>query len=134
MSRHPDWPERLSAFLEARRDRPFEWGAHDCVLMAADWVVEATGVDPIDGWRGRWSSASQAARMLAQAGGVPGAVTERLGRPLESVLLAGRGDIGLFIHDGRKTLGVVTDAGLACPGEHGMVIVPLTSAEAAWRV
>lgn len=132
--RHPDWPERLNAFIDARRDRPFAWGTHDCVLMAADWVLEATGVDPIEGWRGRWSSASQATRMLQQAGGVPGAVTARLGKPLDSVLLASRGDIALFVHDGRTTVGVVTDAGLACPAEHGMVIVPIHTAEAAWRV
>ena len=88
MTRHPDWPERLAAFLEARRDRPFAWGTHDCVLMAADWVLEATGTDPIEGWRGRWSSASQAARMLEQAGGVPGAVTARLGEPLHNVVRA----------------------------------------------
>lgn len=134
MTRHPDWPERLHAFIESRRDLPFEWGTHDCVLMAADWVREATGVDPIEGWRGRWRSTSEAARLLVQAGGIPGAVAERLGKPLESVLLAGRGDIALFVHEGRKTLGVVTDAGLACPGEQGMVIVPVADAEAAWRV
>lgn len=134
MTRHPDWPERLDAFIEARRNRPFAWGAHDCVLMAADWVLEATGVDPIEGWRGRWKSASQAARMLAQAGGIPGAVTARLGKPLDPVLFAIRGDIALLVHDDRKTLGVVTDAGLACPGKRSMVIVPITSAEFAWRV
>lgn len=134
MTRHPDWPERLAAFLEARRDRAFAWGSHDCVLMAADWVLEATGTDPIEGWRGRWSSASQAARLLEQAGGVPGAVTARLGEPLHNVLAAIRGDIAFVKHDGRKTLGVVTDAGLACPAEQGTVILPVTSAEAAWRV
>lgn len=134
MTRRPDWPERLDAFLEERRDRMFAWGEHDCVLAAADWVLQATGRDPIEGWRGRWSNAAEAARMIAKAGGIEAAVTVRLGLPLDAVAQAQRGDIALVEHDGRKTLGIVTDSGLACPGENGMVILPINAAGYAWRV
>lgn len=132
--RHPDWPELLAEFIEVRRDRAFAWGSHDCVLMAADWIEQATGVDPIADLRGRWTDALQAARTIAEVGGLNAAVTARLGRAHDCVLMARRGDVALIVHAGRQTLAVVTDAGLACPGEAEMAVVPLSAAEVAWPV
>ena len=39
LPRRADWPERLAAFIEARRRQRFVWGANDCVLFAADAVL-----------------------------------------------------------------------------------------------
>lgn len=132
--RHQDWPERLALFIDARRDRPFAWGDNDCVLAAADWICSATGEDPAAGWRGKWDDARSAMFMLKQMGGIEAAVTAQLGRPHATVGLAGRGDIGLVRHEDRHTLGVVIDAGLACPANQGLVVLPISSVSIAWPV
>lgn len=132
--RLPDWPEQLVRFVDEARGRPFEWGEHDCVTAAADWVAQCTGVDPIADLRGRWTSAAEAARVIAELGGLEPAITARLGAPLKSPLFAQRGDLALLRIDGRQTLAVVIGADVVGPGEDGLVPLPVASAEVAWRV
>ena len=43
--RFPDWPERLAAFLESRRESPKKWGYNDCGMFCADAIEVMTGVD-----------------------------------------------------------------------------------------
>ena len=130
--RHEDWPLRLIDFIEAASGRPFSWGEHDCCLFAADWVREATGSDPAAGYRGRYRSRSGAARLLREiAGGeVETAASRALGLPLPSPLLARRGDVALVA----GALGVVVGGEVALPGEAGLALHPLGTAEKAWRV
>ena len=65
MKRLEDWPERLAAFVEARRAMPFRWGQNDCALFAADAVAAVTGVDLAERWRGLW--ARMQARLFRRA-------------------------------------------------------------------
>jgi hypothetical protein len=41
-------------------------------MVLADWIEEATGIDPARGWRGTYASALGAARVMKQAGGMVG--------------------------------------------------------------
>ena len=130
--RHQDWPLRLARFYRARRNVPFAWGANDCCTLAADWVVEATGVDPIADIRG-WDDALSASRTLEVLGGMRAAVTARMGGPI-NWMLAQRGDVVMMTLDGRPTLGVVISEYAIAPGEEGALLVPLGNADCAWRV
>jgi len=47
MSRADNWRTLLADFIEARRERAFEWGSHDCCLFAADWVGSSESVSPV---------------------------------------------------------------------------------------
>ena len=68
MHRLPDWEERLAAYLEPLRTRPFEWGAHDCCTFTAGAVEAMTGVDPMPEFRGRYTTAIGSARALRRYG------------------------------------------------------------------
>lgn len=131
--RHEDWPRRLQAFVRERRRMPFAWGSNDCATLAADWVLEATGTDPMYGMRGGWSDARQAMARIAELGGLRQATTDRLG-PEILPSLAQRGDVVLIVVGDRETLAV-------CVGEHalgasdaGALLAPMADAVAAWRV
>lgn len=57
--RFADWRERLAAFVIARRNVPFAWGAADCCLMVADAVQAMTGEDfaiSLRGYRSRFGA------------------------------------------------------------------------------
>lgn len=131
--RREDWPGRLAAFVEARREMPFAWGAHDCVTMAADWIEQATGVDPIADLRG-WDDALSASRTIESLGGLKQAVTDRLGAEIP-VAFAQRGDVVLHDETDRPGLGVCVGEWFAAPLEEGgVVLVAMDRAVCAWRV
>lgn len=149
MTRRPDWPERLLRFIELRAKRRFKWGRHDCALFAADWVKLATGEDPAAWFRKRYAGASGASQALfGYLNGhrlhaprdfsrrLEAVASEILGPPLESVLLARRGDVvGLRDRKGRLALGVCTGALVAAPApEKGLALVPLRVCGPAWRI
>lgn len=132
MERYDNWPERLAAFIETRRVRVFSWGEQDCVLFAADAVLEMTGVDLAEGERG-YRSASGAAKRIKRAGGMRALAASRL--PEKHPGLAQRGDVVLVEVDERESFGVVAGGGYWCgPGVDGLVFRPMTDVVAAFEV
>lgn len=129
--RRQDWPERLAAFVEANRDRPFAWGTWDCAMCASAWIETLTGAAP---FAPTYTDALSAARFVAQQGGMGPAASAVLGAPLLFPMGAQRGDIALVVIDGRECLGVVLGERVAGPGEHGMIQVPRSDIIAAWTV
>lgn len=131
MTRHNDWPERLAAFIETRRERVFSWGSNDCALFAADAVLEMTGVDLARTLRG-YRSARGAANRVAKAGGMR-CLAEGLSEKHSG--LAQRGDIVLVDLDGRETFGVVVGNGTWCaPGAYGLVFRPMSEVDTVFEV
>jgi hypothetical protein len=132
--RRDDWPARLTEYVDAHRMTPFGWGSHDCVLFAAGWVLEATGVDPIGDIRDQWADERSALRLIKSLGGLRFAVDERLGNPI-STALAWRGDLILHEITERPGLGICLGAEFAAPTEDGgLSFVPMSAARMAWRV
>lgn len=141
MTRLPDWPERLDMAIDAARQRPFEWGAHDCVTFAAACIQAVTGTDPIADLRG-WDSRDQAGDRVAQLSGrrhsglqsAIAIIFARYGWPEITPRRAGRGDICLVaVGQGRLTA-VCLGAQLAAPGPRRLQHLPLTQALATWRI
>lgn len=56
---------------------PFKWGENDCMLSAANYYLETTGVDYAKEFRGKYSTAISAYRLLIKAGGVEKVLTDR---------------------------------------------------------
>lgn len=131
ITRRLDWPARLDALIAERRQRPFEWGAHDCCLFVCDAVEAITGHDPAADLRG-YSTERAALRLVKQAGGVRALADARLGAAIP-VLMAQVGDAGLIQFDGRESLALCGGGHWLAPGEQGLEVLPLGDALAAWR-
>jgi hypothetical protein len=68
MNRHPQWDQRLHAFVEKNKARHYAYGEWDCLLFLAGAIRAVTGRDLGRGHRGKYKSAASAARYLQQLG------------------------------------------------------------------
>lgn len=136
MTRLPDWPERLAAYLAEQRPHRFAWGTHDCVRFAAGAAAAVTGADPLPL---RWAGPAEAVRLLRQRGGLAGAVDGVLQR-LPSPALAQRGDVVLVqqpVAGGRarrQLLAVADGPRWWAPSATGLFSGPMHAAVVAWGV
>lgn len=139
-ARYEDWPTRLFAFIEERRNRPFEWGVQDCCLFACDGIRAQSGLDPADKmFRGKYRDATGAARLVRKHGGVE-AIAEKVcaahGMPEVPVALAQRGFVVLMdTPDGLDVaLGLCVGGQAVFAGPAGLVFQPMAACRRAWRV
>jgi len=132
--RFPDWEQRLGAFLDEIRDRPFDWGRHDCCLMAAGGVIAMTGEDPMPEFRGRYRTKRGAACALNRYGAGTLAATMDGKFGAIAPALAFRGDI-VMVEGG---LGISLGSASIHVGElgerEGLILRPRLLWTHAWRV
>lgn len=132
--RLPDWQALLSAEIARALRRRFEWGVNDCALFAADAILAMTGEDPAEGWRGRYTTARGARRILHRAGyGSQVAVAARLFARVPPAS-ARVGDIAVLARPEGLTLGVVAGEMIAAPGPDGLAFAPRGEALEAYLV
>lgn len=122
----------LDALVSARMRTPFAWGVHDCCLWAADAVLAQTGVDPAAAYRGQYTTALEAARLVERLGGLR-AIGAQAG-PEIAPLAAQVGDVGLVSDGERALLGVCAGGCWLAPTAAGLGALPLSAAAVAWRV
>lgn len=73
---------------------PFKWGEQDCMLAAANYYLETTGVDYAIDFRGKYNTAISAYRLLIKAGGMEAILLERGFQPVP-VTNGKTGDVAL---------------------------------------
>jgi hypothetical protein len=141
MKRYDDWPGLLDAFVASRRESPFRWGANDCCLFACDAVLIMTGEDLARGFRDCYATLHGAAKAMrnfgaSSVGELADIMAERHDLRVLPPLFAQRGDIVLLDRDLGESLGIVSLHGVEvwAPAEEGLVEVPLSEAQRAWRV
>ena len=105
----------------------------DRSLWAADAVQALAGVDFASAWRGTYSSATGAARLLAELGGVRAIASAALGEPVP-VAFAAVGDVVLIEQAGRELLAVCNGGTALCVGPDGLAPVGMEAALAVWKV
>jgi len=134
-ARRQDWPLLLEIYIDQTSHKAFAWGTHDCVSFAIGWLalvrqdlhpVEELALDD-------YGSAVEALHLL-KGRSVEQAVNEWGGLPSVTPAYARRGDIVLVEILDRACLAVCTGESAAGPGMHGLEIVPMTAAVAAWAV
>lgn len=135
MKRFENWPALLTQFLAEREGQAFAWGTADCMLFCADAVLQLTGEDLADAWRGSYRSEAEAAGIIAQFGSsVADLLDAKLG-PRKLVGFAQRGDIVVVDAAGLVSGGVVDETGrriaVFVDGQ-GLRRLPLRAATAAW--
>lgn len=60
----------IDDFWARSETSPFEWGSFDCLTWAASYVEAVTGCDPASRYRGTYSTAFGARRLVLGAGGL----------------------------------------------------------------
>ena len=128
------WPERLATLIERHAHTPFGWGTFDCCLFAADAVEKITGEDYGASYRGTYRTQKGAYRALSARGidsvdTIPDEYFARI-----PVLMARRGDLCAVTTTEGMALGICCGISVACAGEHGVEMLPLSAAVTAWRV
>ncbi len=134
LARRPNWRSALAAEVERHRLVPFQWGANDCALFAADCVMAMTGTDLAVDFRGHYRTAQGAARAIRKAGhdDLPALLAALL--PEVHPVMARPGDVALVESDQGLTAGVVTGPTIAASAVDGITTLPLTRAVRAFAV
>ena len=70
MNRLDNWQERLSNVIRARREAGFAWGTADCTQFAFNAVKAVIGEDMGKPYRGKYTTAAGALKILQKVGGV----------------------------------------------------------------
>lgn len=132
LSRLPDWPLRLAAYLEAGRGLAFAWGRSDCVRFAAGAVQAITGRHVLQ-WD--WADRASAAAVLRRCGGLVPGVGQVL-PALAGAQWAQRGDVLLVQPGGRgrRWLAVADSGRWWALGPAGLISGPGSDAVMAWGV
>lgn len=132
--RKADWESALSDYLAGQGGAVFAWGACDCAMFAAGAVLAMTGTDPAAELRGRYKSATGAARVLKRYGADDLAAWVSARFEEVAPVFAHRGD--LVMADG--SLGICAGPAAWFVGEEngdaGLVSRPMQDWERAWRV
>lgn len=91
--RRDNWQGDFWRYIDAAETRQFKWGEFDCCLFAADVIKILTGDDPAKEFRGTYTTARQALRLVKNSGGSVGMIGAGLGFQEIPPLYAGVGDI-----------------------------------------
>lgn len=134
MQRYTDWAQRLTSFIQNRRNTPFSWGKHDCCMFAADAVIAITGYDYAEVFRHRYTTELGAYRVLKREGfsGVEEVLTGLLGEASPR-LAACRGDVVLIEHNGSDTAGIMF-GDVVVPGISKLETLSPLAIKKVWRI
>lgn len=135
MPRHPDWQKRLNAVVAKHQALPAQYGLSDCYLIADDAVEAVTGDQMFPDAR-RYKTPAGAAKQLRKQGfeTVRDAFAAKFHEVQDGVLMAQRGDIGVYDNNGELSGGVFTALGFMTRGAEEIVFLPQSAALAAFRV
>lgn len=132
--RAQDWQARLVAYLHEAGRQPFAFGRHDCALFSAGAVEAMTGVDMARDWRGRYSTMRGGLRALRKAGHADHVALARALFAEVPAAMAQPGDLAAVPTEEGPALGVVQGEAVYVLTPAGIGLVPITSAETAFRV
>jgi hypothetical protein len=115
----------LADYITEHLSRQFKWGEHDCVLFAVGWLEKATGRDYLKPYK-PWSSAREAARKVADAGGLDALFDAEL-KAIDPNF-AVDGDLAII----RGTAHLFSGPHVVSVGEEGLVFKDRLEAAYAW--
>ncbi|XUO88412.1 hypothetical protein RVM26_04750 [Halomonas sp. KM072] len=130
--RHRDWTTRLHHEIQAASERPFSWGEFDCCTFAAACCIAICDVDPIEKYRGRYSTETGAKRVLKNTHGSLEALWDAYFERVP-VAMRQRGDVVLFTSEFGRCVGVVWAGSIWAATNDGVSRVT-ADPEVCWRV
>ena len=107
-----NWPRLMNEAIESVRDKPFEWGEHDCCLFASSVVEAMTGEDPMPEFRGKYTDQESAIKTLKTLGS--GNLYQTMRKKFGNPRRPRRGDV-VYHNDPVPSLGI-------CIGENSVFV------------
>lgn len=127
--------DAVDQLLQTWRRTGFEWGQSDCLLSVGDYIASRGGLDVAGGFRGTYTTESEAMTLMRDAGGAEGLI-DRTG--LERGVSPERGDVVVIdaSGDGDGIAAICTGPGIAARLERGVVEVNkrLVTVLHVWKV
>ena len=131
--RLPDWQDRLRAFLDSRRDVPFDWERNDCLRFCGDAFEAMTGVDPIHEYRSAYANQEESEATVEKNGGLLLGVSAKLGESIPWKF-AQAGDVVLANMRGKAVLGLCIGENFVGPDTDGLGFCRMADvAVRAWK-
>ena len=130
--RVPGWPQILDAKLEEWRTRAFAWGTSDCCQFVGEVAAALTG-DDRRALFGSYSTAAEAAKIIADEGGMTALLTRAFGPP-KPVARAHRGDVVLIAGEEGERPAICNGVHCFGPGASGLVPRKTLDGVCAWSV
>lgn len=137
MARRNDWPERLTAVVEAARGKPYVLGEHDCLRLACAAVEALTDVDYWPRFKGYKTKRQALVKIAKIAPSLGEAVTATLGVSPAPTFSALRGDLLLYRDaQGEDHLGVCLGRQVVLMAAEGTLLMGLDHPGllCSWRV
>lgn len=130
-----NWPTLLAKFIADNKKRPFEWGAFDCCLFAADAVQIITGKDYAESFRGRYKSKSGATKAIRAAGfeSLSDVLCGLLGEAKTGINIQ-RGAVCLVDSQQGPAAGIFFGGVVWTTGPEGLVALPLNKVLCFWSI
>lgn len=139
------WESSFTQFLNERADMTFAWGSNDCMTFAGDAVTLYGFPDPMEDWRGSYSTVNEAAELLNEKpDGLLGWATEVFSGYSEiRTGSAKRGDVVLLEFESERQFGTNQTKWMmgVCDGSSAVVLadqgiekVPMSKAIKAWAI
>jgi hypothetical protein len=124
----------LDDYLDAWRERAFNWRGSHCCYFGGGWVLLAEGWNPMHGIP-ETRDAGAALRLIRTLGDSLGAVvTARMKREPIAALMATAGDLVLVPEGDRAALGICNGRLTAVVTPAGLQFVQTAQGLQAWRV
>lgn len=124
----------LGAFLERMTVERFVDGASDCILTVADWIVLNGHPDPAEPYRGRYSTARERGKLIAEACGIQALMAGGAIRAgLRWTDQPQRGDVGL-VRIGRRKIAAICLGGRWAMKGDGLVVAAADEVLMAWSI
>lgn len=127
-----NWTIKLADAVQAAQGMTFEWGRNDCCQFAARVVAAITDRDPREIFPA-YESEADAARIIAECGGLSELIARALGEP-KAVSLAQRGDVVLCDFGRGLQPAICLGIWSVAPGLRGLEKRMTDTALAAWTV
>lgn len=134
MGRLNDWPERLNNHIDEWRDKNFDWGKADCALFCLYGEKAMCGTSRFEDFLGTYSTDFGSLRALKKLG--TGELTSTVAARLPEINIseAQRGDVVSIDTPEGQALALFVGDKIAALGENGLLFLPVSLANRAWRI
>jgi hypothetical protein len=146
--RHDDWSTRLSQYIDAMREEPFDFARHNCLFFAFGAIKAVNDLDLYPLYAGKAENVKVGKRALKEVDGVDtveACLQKHLNQEFQPPAFARIGDI-VFITNDNALVQLATDIKLFGPipgicygansfflGEHELIELPtLTADKTLW--